>query len=179
MPRRKLVPRSFPLRCSPLTKITDKLHLFPLCVTGVKLLLSLSFCAGRHSTALWTRAPHLKVAYPAPIITLYWGCMIPKMTSHSEKQVVLKLIFCVAYCLCCDTWSSYFFIFYFKKKGVLSKSCISQGDLFNKPPLHPASPSSITVCAVLEGGWSCFGCANLQSCAQETAELCVKVSEMF
>lgn len=157
-----------------------KLHSFPFCVTGVKLLpsFSLSFCAGRHSTALWTRAPHPKVAYPAPTITLYWGCTIPKMTSHSEKQVALMLIFCVAYCLCCDTWSSYYF-FFFLKKGMLPKSCISWGDLFNKHPLHPAPPSSVTVCTVLEGGWSCFGCADMQSCRQETAELCVQVCEMF
>lgn len=100
--RRKMLPGCFLLHCSPLTEITKvKLQSFPLCITDVKLLpsLSLSFCAGRPSTALWTRAPHPKVAYPAPTITLYWGCMIPKMTSHSEKQVALALIFCVALAL--------------------------------------------------------------------------------
>lgn len=115
-------------------KVTDKvkLHLFPLCVTGVKLLPSLSFCAGRHSTALWTRAPHPKVAYLAPTITLYWGCMIPKMTSHSEKQVALTLIFCVAYCLCCDAWSSYFFFyfFFFLKKRAYYQKAVFHGVIY-------------------------------------------------
>ncbi|KAI1236960.1 Histone deacetylase 4, partial [Lamprotornis superbus] len=64
------------------------LCLSPLRAAGVKLVPSpsLSFCAGRPSTALWTRAPHPKVASPAPTTTQSWGCMIPKMTSHSEKQ---------------------------------------------------------------------------------------------
>lgn len=78
-----------------------KLLSFPPCFTWVKFLpsLSLSICVGRHSTALWTRAPHPKAAYLAPTITLSWACTIPKMTSHSEKQVMLTLIFCAAYCL--------------------------------------------------------------------------------
>lgn len=115
-----------------------KLNSLPLCCTCVKFLPSLSLPdhAGRHSTAPWTRAPHLKVAYPAPTITLSWGCTIPKMTSHSEKQVMFPLIFCVTNCLCCDTWSLHFQKKK-KKKSMLPKSCISWSNLFKKHSHHP------------------------------------------
>lgn len=108
-----------------------KLNSLPLCCTCVKFLRSLSLPdhAGRHSTAPWTRAPHLKVAYPAPTITLSWGCTIPKMTSHSEKQVMFPLIFCVTYCLCCDTWSLHFQKKK-KKKRVCCQKAVFHGAIY-------------------------------------------------
>lgn len=148
--------------------VTDraKLHAFLLCVTGVKLLpsLSLSFCAGRHSTAHWTRAPHPKAAYPAPTITLYWGCTIPKMTSRSEKQVLLALIFCVATVFAVTLGPFFFHILPY--------------DLFNEHPVHPAvlHLSLYVQCwreaGVALGVWTCKAAGRRQ-------QSCVSKCEVF
>lgn len=134
--RRKPEPLPLPHSCS---LRWQALHLSPLHVTGIKLVPSpsLSFCAGRPSTALWTRAPHPKVASPAPTTTQSWGCTIPKMTSHSEKQVGLPFPRRAASHLCHRAQPSDLILL--KKKGCCQKAGF-QAVLCFPSPLSICSP---------------------------------------
>lgn len=129
----------------------------PLRATSVKLVPSpsLSFCAGRPSTALWTRAPHPKVASPAPTTTQSWGCTIPKMTFHSEKQVGLRFSHCAA-----DRHTRPSDLILLKKiwrKASSQKTGDSRLCFVSQDPSPSAPPSPVIVLPASQGAWGCPG----------------------